>query len=168
VWCADRASFEDRFVGLAAEHFATTADVYRLTGELPESADLHPSADGGPKTIEGSARRLARMVGRDAMSAPIDSWKHLARFFADRQLDRLVDAATRVLARSALSPDAQVVGAGAGAFLARKLAARLGHRYVDLASLMPLAGASPDAVMACAPAFAVARLLRVSPRDAPR
>ena len=156
---AARAPIEGREVGLMAEHFATTADVYRLTGELPERADLHPSADGGPKTIEGSARRMARMVGRDAASAPIEVWTELAAFFADAQLERLVAAATRVTARSDLAAHAAVVGAGVGSFLARKLALRLGRSYVDFAALAPLAGARAEDVMAGAPAFAVAHLL---------
>jgi len=165
---AARVPFEGRLVGVMAEHFATAADVYRLTGELSEAADLHAAADGGPKTIDGSARRLARMIGRDAVSAPLGAWKRLAAFFADRQLDRLVDAATRLLERSRLSSHAPVVGAGVGGFLARKLAARLGRPYVDFARLVPRAGASFEAVMACAPAFAVARLLRVPLREGQR
>ena len=51
--------------GLMAEHFATAADVHRLTGRLPDGVDQHPAADGGEKTPDGSARRLARMLGRD-------------------------------------------------------------------------------------------------------
>jgi probable H4MPT-linked C1 transfer pathway protein len=159
---ASRVPFEGREVGLMAEHFAATADVHRLTGELPEHADLHPSADGGPKTIEASARRLARMIGRDAASAPIEAWRQLARFFADRQLERLVGAARQVIAQSRLSPHAPVVGAGVGTFLARKLALRLGRPYFDFATLVSQSGASPERVMACAPAFAVAHLLRAS------
>lgn len=165
---AARAPIDGQSVGLMAEHFATTADVYRLTGELPEGAELHPTADGGPKTIDASARRLARMVGRDLESAPLPTWQGLAAFFADRQLVRLLDAATRTVARGDLPPAAPVVGAGVGSFLARKLAARLGCGYIDLATLVPLAGASAEAVMACAPAFAVASLLRMSSRRAPR
>ncbi|MBL8527436.1 MAG: H4MPT-linked C1 transfer pathway protein [Burkholderiales bacterium] len=159
---AERAPFEGRQVGLMAEHFATTADVHRLTGELAERADLHPSADRGPKTVEGSARRLARMVGRDAASAPIDAWRELARFFADRQLERLVAAAGRVAARGGLSAQAPVVGAGVGIFLARRLAARLDRSCVDFATLVRRVGAAADDLMACAPAFAVAHLLGTS------
>jgi len=38
----------------------------------------------------------------------------------------------------------------------------------EIATLVPLAGASAEAVMVCAPAFAVASLLRMSSRRAPR
>ncbi len=155
-----RVQFEGREVALMAEHFATTADIYRLTGELTESVDMHPAADGGPKTREGSARRLARMIGRDAASAPLDAWTELARFFAERQLDRLADAARRVIARADLPARAPVIGAGSGALLARKLALRLDRFYMDFSSLAPLSGAGAADVMACAPAFAVARLFR--------
>ena len=33
------------------EFFATTADVYRLTGELDPAHDQHPSADNAPKDL---------------------------------------------------------------------------------------------------------------------
>jgi probable H4MPT-linked C1 transfer pathway protein len=157
---AQRAPFEGRDVALMAEHFATTADVYRLTGELDERADLHPSADGGPKTCAGSARRIARMIGRDAASAPFAAWVELARHFAERQLDRLTAAAHRVVARADLPAVAAVIGAGTGALLARKLAARLERPYADFADLAPRSGAGAVELMACAPAFAVAHLLR--------
>ena len=67
----DAIEFEGLRIPLMAEHFATTADVYRLTGELDERHDQHPSADGAEKTLPGSARRLARMIGRDARERPI-------------------------------------------------------------------------------------------------
>ena len=157
---AQRVPFEGHEVALMAEHFATTADVYRLTGELVEHADLHPSADGGPKTGAGSARRLARMIGRDAASAPPAAWIELARYFAERQLHRLAAAAHRVVTRASLPTDAAVIGAGTGALLARKVAARIDRPYVDLADLAPRSGAGAAELMACAPAFAVAHLLR--------
>lgn len=165
---AERVCFEGRKVSLMAEHFATTADVYRLTGALPERADLHPSADGGPKTIEGSARRIARMVGRDAASAPIDAWIELASVFAGRQLERLVAAARRVSAKGSLPARAPVVGAGVGAFLAHELAVHLDRPYADFATFVPRAGADADDLVACAPAFAVARLLRATSPGARR
>jgi len=36
---ATTAPFAGEWVGIMAEHFATTADVYRITGELPAYAD---------------------------------------------------------------------------------------------------------------------------------
>ena len=68
---ADRIPFDGQWIPAMAEYFATTADVYRLTGELPEGADQLPAADNGGKTVRDSARRLARMIGRDLESAPL-------------------------------------------------------------------------------------------------
>ena len=62
---AERIAFEGKRIMPMAEYFATAADVYRLTGELPEGADQLPAADNDGKTERDSARRLARMkIGR--------------------------------------------------------------------------------------------------------
>lgn len=159
---ASRVPFQGSWVNVTAEHFATTADIYRLTGELPDGADLLPTTDGGVKSPEGSARRLARMIGRDAVSAPLSAWKMLAACFAERQIARLWDACAAVLSRGNLPAGAPIVGAGVGSFVAVRLAPRLARPYLALSSLAPLAGAHADEVAACAPAFAVASLLRMS------
>jgi len=122
-----------------AEHFATMADVHRLTGRLPEDADQHPAADGGAKSAEASARRLARMLGRDRESAGMDDWQRLAGHLAERQLRMLQDAADRVLSRGLLSNEAPLVGAGVGRFLLADLAARLKRPYRDFAELVRVA-----------------------------
>lgn len=139
-----------------AELFATTADVYRLTGELPRGADQHPSADNGPKTVRASARRLARMIGHDAASSALADWKRCAKLLAAAQLDVLLGACEKAVLRSKLPAGAPVVGAGVGSFLARKLARRLGRRYLDFGGLAGSAG-NPW-VSHCAPAVSVALL----------
>ncbi|OYW33220.1 MAG: tetrahydromethanopterin biosynthesis protein [Methyloversatilis sp. 12-65-5] len=75
---APAIDFRGRRHRLMAEHFATTADIWRLLGELPEHADQHPAADGGVKTPQASARRLARMIGRDVDEGSMDDWRTLA------------------------------------------------------------------------------------------
>jgi probable H4MPT-linked C1 transfer pathway protein len=141
-----------------AEFFATTADVHRLTGELPETADQYPAADGGAKTVEGSARRLARMIGRDMESASLDSWRRLAAWLARAQAQRIEDACDRIWSRELLPSDAPVVVAGVGRFIAVELAARRGLRWVDFADLLPAGAAEPGQIGDCAPAVAVAWL----------
>ncbi|WP_083240637.1 hydantoinase/oxoprolinase family protein [Methyloceanibacter methanicus] len=74
---ASQAPFKGRMQGLAAERFATMADVYRLTGDLPDDADPFASADGRGKGLDESAARLARMLGRDAEDADFVAWKRL-------------------------------------------------------------------------------------------
>ncbi|HXG44196.1 MAG TPA: hydantoinase/oxoprolinase family protein [Gemmatimonadales bacterium] len=155
---ADRVPFAGDWVPLMAEFFATAADVYRLTGRLPEGVDLHPAADGGPKTVPASARRLARMIGRDVESAPEAAWERLARWLAERQLRRIQDACDRILSREDLPAGAPLVGAGVGRFLAAELAERLRRSYLDFGRLL----GGPEAERArgadCAPAVAVAWL----------
>lgn len=154
---ASRAPFAGEWHNLATELFATTADVYRLTGELSKHADQMPAADGRAKTLQDSARRLARMIGADLEAAPITSWQGLAGFFAELQLHRIQLACERTLSRNLLDPQAPVIGAGSGSFIVRRIAARLSRPYVEFADLLPVA-TGLYWMAACAPAYCVAAL----------
>jgi probable H4MPT-linked C1 transfer pathway protein len=159
---ADTAPWRGEWTGLMAEHFATTADVYRLTGELPDHADLLACADGGDKTVAASARRLARLLGCDAGAASLADWQRLARYFRDRQLSAIQQAWHRQLSTGMLEPQCSVIGAGVGRFLVQELASRLGHPYQDIADLFPPPRTTGQPSIAdCAPAAAVACLLRL-------
>lgn len=155
---AAQAPFKGRMQGLAAERFATMADVYRLTGELPEDADPFPSADNRGKSLEESAARLARMLGRDAEDSDFVAWRALAHFLGRRFLDQIEADARAVSDRVALGPESPIVGAGCGRFLAVALAGRLGRPYRDFADLSPCAEEAREMVSRCAPAVAVAQL----------
>ncbi len=155
---ADRIPFDGQWIPAMAEVFATTADVYRLTGELPEGADQLPAADNAGKTVRDSARRLARMIGRDIESAPLSQWKQCARQLADLQLWQIRQACERVLSRTVAVDRSPVVGAGTGRFVARKLAAHLGRRYRDFGSLIDAVPEAASWASNCAPAVAVALL----------
>ncbi|MEM8573498.1 MAG: hydantoinase/oxoprolinase family protein [Pseudomonadota bacterium] len=155
---AGQVPFKGRMQGLAAERFATMADVYRITGELPDDADPFPSADNRGKDLEESAARLARMLGRDADDADTFAWRALAHFLARRLLDQIEADARAVIAREDLGPDAPIVGAGCGRFLAATLADRLGRPYRDFAALTSCAEEAKEMVARCAPAVAVAQL----------
>lgn len=153
--------FAGESIPLIAEFFATTADIHRLTGRLPEAADLYPASDGGAKTAPASARRLARMIGRDAESASQTAWQELASWLAEVQLTRIGEAWDRIEAREAIPPGAPVVGAGVGRFLAADLAARRGRPYLEFGELLPPGAASRDQISDSAPAVAVAALARL-------
>lgn len=163
---AEAAPFAGREVGLMKEYFATTADLYRVLGVLPEGADQHPAADGGPKTLEASVRRLARMVGADAGEAGLLAWRRLAGWLALRQMRPIEDAAMLQLSRGLVADGAPLVGAGCGRFLLPPLAARLGLRYRDLEELLDLAPAAAPMAATCAPAVAVAVLAERAARVA--
>ncbi|MEP9350141.1 hydantoinase/oxoprolinase family protein [Xanthobacter sp. KR7-225] len=150
--------FRGAWVPLMAEHFATTADVWRLLGELPEGADLHPAADGGAKTEEASARRLLRMVGQDLAPDGIEEARALAAATAEAQFALLARGLERVLAASGLPQDAPLLGAGVGRGLMARLAARAGRPYLDAGALLAGGAAFAGAAADCAPAVAVARL----------
>jgi probable H4MPT-linked C1 transfer pathway protein len=157
---AERAPFDGGWVGLAAESFATTADVYRLTGELPAHADLGESADGRGKGAAESVARLARMLGEDAVCGEPHQWRSLARYLRQCQVERIWRACARRCS-AGLSEDAPLVGAGVGRFLVPELARRLGRDSLDWLALI---GQGEDEVSAgadagdCAPASALALL----------
>lgn len=160
--------FEGQVTSTAAEHFATTADVYRLTAELSAEDDMANTADGKEKTIEASARRIARMIGRDADEYPIAAWVALASAFRQHQLDRL--QVTIQKHTETLSPltTLTLIGAGVGRFLIKALAAQMHLPYLDVADLIVVA---PNSAMLkpmqmpsqwasnCLPAVAVASIL---------
>lgn len=155
---ADEAPVAGRFVPLMAEHFATSADVYRIMGMLPENADLHNSADGCEKNIDASRIRLARMVGRDAHELPAEAWTGLAYWLADMQINRICRALRQVLSRSPCDAPGHLVVTGAGDFLGPLLAGRLELPVMSFSSLIE-AGGTQRLAGWCAPAVAVGSLL---------
>lgn len=156
---ADKLPFEGEWVNLMAEHFATTADIYRLTGELAEHTDQMPAADGGEKSVAGSERRLARLLGRDRDDGSPEQWRHLALCLRERQLSRIGSAVERQFSRNLLPAESPLVGAGAGRFLARAVAARSGRHYLDAIDILPRpATVTALPVSDCLPAAAVACL----------
>lgn len=154
-----RAPLDGAWVGLMAEHFATTADVYRLTGDLPEYADQMPAADHGAKTVIASGLRLARQFGRDVDSLPQQSWKRLALHLRERQLASVRSAIELQISRGFLGDDVPLVGAGVGRFLVKILAERIARPFVDFSEFF-VAGAcgSGFTVADCGPAASVAAL----------
>ncbi|MDB5408526.1 MAG: hypothetical protein JWL84_3438 [Rhodospirillales bacterium] len=158
---ARRIPFAGRSTAVMAEFFATAADAHRLAGTLPDGADLHPAADNRGKTLAESRARIARMVGRDAAAASDEAWRGVAASFLRLQLNQIEEAVDLVLSRADLPPDAPVVGAGVGRFIAAEIARRLGRPYRGFDATLSLAdpGVASLAVD-IAPAVAVALLLR--------
>lgn len=151
------------------EFFATTADVYRLTGELDPAHDLHPAADAAAKDRPATEKRLARMIGLDARDASGAEWLAFAHTWRARQVDELASQLRRVVAVHGLSDAAIALSAGCGDFLVADLVAQAGPprehlRYgLDVARIaadaVPGADATARWAQVCAPAVAVAALL---------
>lgn len=160
---ARQIPFGRRSRNVMNEWFATSADVFRVTGELDPAHDQQPTADGGDKSEPASCRRLARMIGMDARDAEPGEWREFAARWREEMLGEIAIHLTRVARAAGLPADAPVVGAGCGLFLARQLAARSGRPFVhfhELANLAPLAAPGAGAwVDTCAPSVSVALLL---------
>lgn len=155
---ASEAEFEGERQGMMAENFATMADAYRVAGRLPEAIDDTPTADGAGKSADDSARRLARMLGREAEDYDFAAWRRFAEELIAAQSERIEKACRRVADRAELSEDAPVIGAGCGRFLARELAGCLDRPYTDFSDCLAAAADARQAAGVCAPAAAVALL----------
>jgi probable H4MPT-linked C1 transfer pathway protein len=158
---APRAPFAGAWTTIAAEYFASAADVHRILGTLDEKADQMDTADGRPKTKDASHARLARMIGRDAADASDADWHGLAAWFAEVQLRQIHDGAFLALSGAALPSDAPIIAAGVGTSIVHRLADRLGRRCIPFGSLFGAGGV--EWADACAPAVAVALLAADQP-----
>ncbi|MFT3666130.1 hydantoinase/oxoprolinase family protein [Piscinibacter sp.] len=169
---ARRIAWRGRPHNVMNEFFATTADVYRLSGELDPEHDQHPSADNAPKDAHHTRARLARMIGLDERDGSAAQWAEFAAAWRAAQLAEWHEQLRRVIALHDLRPGATLVAAGCGAFLAGELLPpgwRLAH-YADAVARV----AGGDAalrrwVQVGAPAAAVASLYaeRIAEEAAP-
>lgn len=156
---AHKIPFSGQWVNVAAEHFATTADVYTLTGDLSQAENMAETADGAEKNIDASARRIARMIGRDAEDAPLSSWKNLAYAFKQAQLDLIRSAMLTQFSALGDIAGVTIIGAGAGEFLLKELALMMGCRYASASAFIKAeCDAAKNMAKVCFPAFAVASL----------
>ena len=159
---APRVQWRGRSVNVMNEFFATTADVYRLTGELAPAHDQSPPADNGGKDERATHARLARMVGRDAADASAAEWRALALCWKEAQLAEIHGQLQRVCQQARLPDSAPLIGAGCGAFLAAQLAQRCGRPFRRYAEVALPARPADDALASwadvCAPAVSVALL----------
>jgi probable H4MPT-linked C1 transfer pathway protein len=138
---------------VAAELFATTADVYVTLGELPEQSDCLSSADGRPLTKDFSRERLARMICADATVFSREDAQQAAARVRDAQLAQLRTALEQVIANMPCRPSGLVMS-GAGEFLANGLT----HDIEPPLRLASLADRLGRGVSKCGPAHALAVL----------
>ena len=144
--------FDGREVHVMAEHFATTADIFLLTGALAEQPGCTDTADGRPLTAQHAAARVVRMIGADLEMLGQRDAVRLAEAFVCNVRSHLVDAIHQVL--GAEVPE-RVVVCGRGVALAAEAAETVlaGVPVIDLAHMI---GAEASA-SACA--YALVKLL---------
>lgn len=131
---ANALPFRGRATAMAAELFATTGDVFLTLSDLPEEPDDLATADGRPATRERARDRLARLVCADRETFTDDDARRVAGSVSEVLTSRLVEAAGRAGLGQGGRPSV-VVAAGAGEFLARRVAARIvaaGGRIIRL------------------------------------
>lgn len=158
-----KLEFEGYETNIAAEVFATMADVYRLTGDLLPELDMAETADGQGKTALDSARRLARMVGYDVDDKPIAVWQSFAKTCKAVHMGQ-IEAAIR----QHLTPKMMIVGAGAGMFLVEQISKKIGHAYNPIDTCLPGMHSNSiqqNDIAMCLPAYAVAHLLQARHAD---
>jgi probable H4MPT-linked C1 transfer pathway protein len=119
---APRVPVRGGWCPVASELFAISADVHLVLGNLAQEAYDCPTPDGRPATVEFARERIARLVCSDVEQLDAAEIDAIALFLHGEQVRQIKEAARRVA-----PPDAPVVAAGSGAFLARKVAARLGR-----------------------------------------
>ena len=163
-----RVAWQGAELNVMNEFFATTADVYRLTGELDPAHDLHPSADNAPKDLPATRRRLARMIGLDERDAAPADWIAFAHTWRRKQIVEFGSQLRRVIATHALSSQAVALSAGCGDFLVADVVAQTSLLRAcrdygrSVAPIAPNARPSLEAAtrwaQVCAPAVAVAAL----------
>jgi probable H4MPT-linked C1 transfer pathway protein len=100
---ARRIPFGGIYINVMNEFFATTADIFRLTGELDTEHDQYPPADGGSKDTAATCQRLARMIGRDARDASEAAWREFATHWRRMMTAEIARNVSRVERRVAVA-----------------------------------------------------------------
>ena len=147
---AARVPVRGRPCSVAAEMFALMGDVYLQLGLIAPGDYTVPTPDGGPKTVAGAQRRLARLVCADAETLGPEEIHRLARYLYEKQLQQVTEAMYQVCSRLS-GDDLPLLAAGSGRFLAIEAGRRMG---------LPLASLEiPSGALIVLPCLAVAALL---------
>ncbi len=103
---------------MAAEVFATTVDLYLLTGDLPPEPNRNDTADGRPCTADAAHNRVAHMLCCDQEELTREATLTMAEDLVYRQSILIADSIRRVLDRME-EVCSSILLSGEGEFLAR-------------------------------------------------
>ncbi|MCA9040861.1 MAG: hypothetical protein KDA65_10975 [Planctomycetaceae bacterium] len=107
-------------IPLAAEYFASTLDLYLLSGDLAESKRDCATANGRPATKAAARDRLCRMFCCDRTEISEEQIEGIATYLREQHLNRLQQAIAQINSRID-SPVLRVYLSGEGCFLAERL-----------------------------------------------
>lgn len=140
---------------LAAELFATTLDLYLLSGEIAENPNEFNTANGGPATVEAAKDRLARSLCCDRTELSTEKIHHIAEQLRQQQLNQLQSGLNQVLNRY---PEAcqTLFLSGEGAFLGKRLCDV--HPALDGAEFIFLPKILDQTISSAACAYALAQI----------
>ncbi len=158
--------YRNKDYNIMAEHFATMADVYRVTGQLNEQDDYMESADGKEKTVLASTRRLARLIGldiKDISKSDTQEFKTMAEYIVQQQLEMIDACLLNGFSRLNQKSNAVLVGAGCGRSLISSVADIHNIEYIDFNDLLMVTNDKKYLAGNCAAAVAVADIARNLP-----
>jgi probable H4MPT-linked C1 transfer pathway protein len=131
---------------VASELFAISADIHLILGHIGPDGYTCPTPDGRPATVDHARERVARLVCADVEQLGTEQVDRIAAYLHGEQVRRVEEAARDI--GEALTAVTPIVPLGSGAFLARKVAARLGVGVRDLPWSAEERAAAPAAALA--------------------
>ena len=139
---------------LIYENFANLGDIYRVLNKLPKKIDLAPSQDNKSKSKDDSARRIARIFGKDYKKNDFNKWKKVALQIEKKQKKILKDNINKIKKKN-FSSSIPIIGAGVGEFLIRNIYSKNNYFtfYSKLKSIKKINAIN------CEAAISVAKLL---------
>ena len=110
----------ERKKNLINENFANLSDVYRVLNKIPSTFDLLPTLDRKTKNKHDSARRIARIFGKDYKKNHFLKWKKTAYQIEGKHLKILKNVIKKIEKKNFLKK-VPIIGAGIGEFLVKKI-----------------------------------------------
>lgn len=149
---------------LAAECFATTADLYLMLGEIPESPEDVDTADGRPAMRANAFARIARSVCCDTTELSEAEAVEISGWLAARQQSQITESLNQVLRQMDDLPHTILIS-GSSVFLAEKIVRS--HPQLAQATTTNVAEIFDRSISDSACAYAVARLAAERVRFSP-
>lgn len=149
-------------VPLAAEFFATSADVHIINGDLQEDSEDTDTADGRPLTRLHSMNRLAHQLCCDSTDLSDSQLKSIAAYIGEQQLQQIQTAienrltAVRKKCDVPKNEPVRILISGSGSWLAERAFSQMDSDGIH--SVSDLSAMFVRNVSTSAAAFAVARL----------